>query len=144
MPPDRATHRISAAKQRHEMTRAKAIRALRELDRTGAAVTFSTVARAAQVSRSWLYSQTDIRDEIRKLRATTAPPRRPAAPAAQRASAESLRQRLAVMQQRIHNLVEENQRLRNQLAIALGEQRGRTRPPTAAPPDHSSVTITRP
>lgn len=145
MPPDRATHLISAAKQRHELTRAKAIRAIRELDRTGAAVTFGTVARAAQVSRSWLYTQADIRDEICKLRAATPSRSRPAAvPAAQRASAESLRRRLATMQERIHNLAEENQRLRNRLAVALGEQRAGAPPSAAAGPDHSSVTIMRP
>jgi hypothetical protein len=144
MPPDRATHLITAAKQRHELTRAKAIRAIRELARDGATVTFGTVARAAHVSRSWLYTQADIRDEIRNLRAATPPrPRPAAAPAAQRASAESLRQRLAVMQKRIHNLVEENQRLRNQLAVALGEQRAGA-PPSAARTDHPSVTIRRP
>lgn len=145
MPADRATHLITAAKQRHELTRAKAIRAIRELDRTGTAITFGTVARTAQVSRSWLYTQTDIRDDIRKLRTATPPPSKTAAvPAAQQASAESLRRRLTTMQERIHNLVEENQRLRHQLAVALGQQRADPPPPTAAGPDHSSVTITRP
>lgn len=144
MHPDRATHLITAARQRHELTRAKAIRAIRELDRTGATITFGTVARTAQVSRSWLYTQTDIRDEIRKLRSTQPPRARAGAvPSAQRASAESLRQRLTVMQARIHNLVEENHRLRNQLAVALGEQRAGT-PPSAARPNHPSVTIKRP
>ena len=144
MPPDRATHLIIAAKQRHELTRAKAIRAIRELARDGATVTFATVAREAQVSRSWLYTQVDIRDEIRKLRTTTTPPTRSAAPATQRASAESLRRRLATMQERIHNLAEENQRLRHQLAVALGEQRAGTPPSPATRPDHPSVTIKRP
>ena len=145
MPPDRAAHLITAAKQRHELTRAKAIRAIRELDRADAAVTFGTVARTAQVSRSWLYTQPDIRDEIRKLRAATPTRSRPATvPALQRASAESLRRRLALMQERIHNLVDENQRLRNQLAVALGEQRAGEPPSAAARPDHSSATIMRP
>jgi hypothetical protein len=144
MSPDRATHLVVAAKQRHEFTRAKAIRALRELDRSGTAITFGSVARTAQVSRSWLYTQTDIRDEIRKLRVATSSSSRPApVPAEQRASAESLRHRMAVMQERIHNLVEENQRLRNQLAVALGEQRAGT-PPPAARPDQPSVTNRRP
>jgi hypothetical protein len=144
MPPDRTAHLITAAKQRHELTRAKAIRAIRELDRARTAVTFGTVARAAQVSRSWLYTQPDIRDEIRKLRASAPPRSKPAAvPTTQRASAESLRQRLVVMQERIHNLVEENQRLRSQLAVALGEQRAGASA-TAPRPDHSSVTIKQP
>lgn len=143
MPPDRTTHLITAAKQRHELTRAKAIRAIRELDRAGTAVTFGTVATAGQVSRSWLYTQADIRDEIRKLSASAPPPSQPtAAPTTQQASAQSLRQRLVVMQERIHNLVEENQRLRSQLALALGEQRAGAS--ATARTDHPSVTIKRP
>jgi hypothetical protein len=135
MPPDRTTHLINAAKQRHELTRAKAIRAIRELARADASITFGAVARAAHVSRSWLYTQADIRAEITKLR-TIAPPRSTSAvvPSAQRASADSLRQRLAIMQNRIHNLVEENQRLRNQLAVALGEQRAGASPPAVTGP----------
>ncbi len=44
------------AARRHELTRAKAIQALRELDRAGTRVTFVGVAHAAGVSRSWLCS----------------------------------------------------------------------------------------
>jgi predicted HTH domain antitoxin len=127
MPPDRTAQLIAAAKQRHELTRAKAIRAIRELHRAGEAVTFGAVSRAAQVSRSWLYTQPDLRAEIHRLRAGTPSGSRPAAaPTAQRASAESLRQRMLVMQRRIHDLADENQRLRHQLAIALGEKRAST------------------
>ncbi len=60
-----------AAARRHELTRAKAIQAMRELDRAGAPVTFAGVAQAAGVSRSWLYTQPDISDQIRRLRKTT-------------------------------------------------------------------------
>ena len=52
--------------RRHELTRAKAIQALRELDRTGTPVTFAAVATAAGISRSWLYTQPDIRDQIQQ------------------------------------------------------------------------------
>jgi hypothetical protein len=137
MPPDNARHLVAAAKQRQELTRAKAIRAIRELHRTGSMVTFGTVAREAAISRSWLYTQPDIRDEIQKLRAATQPRAgKVTAPSAQRASADSARRRLATMQTRIHNLVEENQRLRAQLAVALGEQRIR------AVPDGGRASIT--
>ena len=44
-----------AAARRHELTRARAVQALRELDRAGTPVTFAGVAQAAGVSRSWLY-----------------------------------------------------------------------------------------
>ena len=56
-----------AAARRHELTRAKAIQALRELDRAGAPVTFAGVASTAGVSRSWLYTQPDISGQIRRL-----------------------------------------------------------------------------
>ena len=68
MRPDPDTPLAAAARQRHELTRSKAIQALRELDRTGAAVNFASVARHSGVSRSWLYSQPDIRTEVERLR----------------------------------------------------------------------------
>ena len=39
-----------AAARRHELTRAKAIQALRELDRAGTPVTFAGVAQTAQLT----------------------------------------------------------------------------------------------
>lgn len=61
-------HLTTAAKQHHEHTRAKAIAAMHELDQAGAVLTFESVARHAGASRSWIYTQTDIKDEIRWLR----------------------------------------------------------------------------
>jgi len=55
-----------AAAQRHELTRSKAVQALRELDQAGAPVTFAGVAQAAGISRSWLYTQPDISSQIRR------------------------------------------------------------------------------
>ena len=60
-----------AAARRHELTRSKAVQALRELDRAGAPVTFAGVAQAAGVSRSWLYTQPDISSQIRRPREKT-------------------------------------------------------------------------
>ena len=57
-----------AASRRHELTRARAVQSLRELDRAGVPVTFAGIARAAGVSRSWLYTQPDISSQIRQLR----------------------------------------------------------------------------
>ena len=112
----------AAAARRHELTRAKAIQALRELDRAGAPVTFASVASAAGISRSWLYTQPDMRSQIQELR-NAATPSGPALPARQRASDPSLRARLAVALERNHQLAGENARLRRQLARALGDQR---------------------
>jgi hypothetical protein len=50
MRPDPAGPLALAAARRHELTRARAIQALRELDRAGAPVTFASVAAAAGFS----------------------------------------------------------------------------------------------
>ena len=123
MPSDNTAQLIDSARRRHELTRAKAIRTLRELDRAGIPVTFELVARTAGVSRSWLYSQPDIRDQIQQLRDTAwrAPSSR--VPAGQRASDPSLRQRLQTACERNRQLTEDNRRLRRQLAEALGQLR---------------------
>jgi hypothetical protein len=81
MRPDPRTP-LAAAARRHELTRAKAIRALRELDRAGSPFSFASVAAAAGISRSWLYTQPDIRDQIRRLRDATRPAPGPVIPSA--------------------------------------------------------------
>lgn len=120
---DNSRHIIAAAKRRGEYTRAKAIQALRALDAQGEPVTFQTVAQHAGVSRSWLYAQPDLRAEIDRLRAAYR--RAPASPvpSRQRASDASLLRRLEAAQQRIRQLAEDNRRLREHLAQALGQQR---------------------
>ena len=118
-----------AAARRHELTRAKAIQALRELDRSDQPVTFAGVASAAGISRSWLYTQPDISDHIRRLREKTEGAGRAGTiPASQRATDASLRARLTAALDRNKQLAGENARLRRQLARALGDQRSsRTR-----------------
>ena len=113
-----------AAARRHELTRAKAVQALREIDRAGTPVTFARVAQAAGISRSWLYTQPDISSQIRRLRQkTNAAGSADGIPAAQRATDASLRARLATALERNKQLADENARLRRQLARALGDQR---------------------
>jgi hypothetical protein len=130
MRPDNTVPIIAAARHRHELTRARAVQALRELDHTGAPVTFAAVAAAGGVSRSWLYAQPDIRDEIVRLREATS--RSPSAPipATQRTTDASLLRRLEAAHTERRRLQEENTRLRQeiaragrQVARALGEQR---------------------
>ena len=112
-----------AAARRHELTRAKAIQALREFDRSGQPVTFAGIASAAGISRSWLYSQPDISDQIRRLRTKTDG----TVPVGQRATDASLRARLTAALDRNKQLADDNARLRRQLARALGDQRPRIR-----------------
>ena len=123
MHPDHTPLAVAAAR-RHELTRARTIQALRELDRAGTPVTFAAVAAAAGISRSWLYTQPDIRDQIQQLRSATVNTSAHAAiPAGQRATDASLRARLTTALERNRLLAEENARLRRQLARALGDQR---------------------
>ena len=119
----------AAAARRHELTRSRAVQALRELDRAGVPVTFAGVAKAAGISRSWLYTQPDISSQIRRLRQeTTAAGSAGGIPAAQRATDASLGARLAAALDRNKQLADDNARLRRQLAHALGGQRSaRTR-----------------
>jgi hypothetical protein len=113
-----------AAARRHELTRSRAVQALRELDRSGNPVTFAGVADAAGVSRSWLYTQPDISGQIRRLRQQRNGAGSAAAiPAGQRATDASLRARLTAALDRNKQLADDNARLRRQLARALGDQR---------------------
>jgi hypothetical protein len=123
MRPDNSPAIVAAARRRHELTRAKAIQALRELDRAGASISFAAVAQAAGVSRSWLYTEDDLCQEITRLREATRRAPTPAIPASQRASDTSLRRRLELAEQRIRQLREDNDKLRRQLAHALGDSR---------------------
>jgi hypothetical protein len=43
------------------------------MDNAGLSITVEAVAREAEVSRSWLYSQPDLRAEIERLRERTRP-----------------------------------------------------------------------
>jgi hypothetical protein len=120
---DNTVHLIAAASRRHELARSKAIRAIRELDAAGTAVTFESVARAAGVSRSWLYTQPDIRGEVLRLRDLGRRAPGTPVPARHRSSDASLLRRLEAATARNRELAQDNQRLRHQLAQALGQLR---------------------
>lgn len=137
---DNSIHLNIAARQRHEHTRAKAIAAMHELDQAGTVLTFEIVARHAGVSRSWIYTQPDIRDEIHRLRAQRRGPGAPI-PSPQRASDASLRQRLELATSRNRELTDENERLRRQLAHALGQLRDTRR--LASPSTNQSHVAVR-
>ncbi|MGW0455820.1 DUF6262 family protein [Gordonia sputi] len=125
---DHRTARLTAAAAgRTTSATARARRAITRLHNTGQPVTFVAVARAADVSTSFLYKQAELRAEIDARRGTapTGTGRDTAA------SAESLRTKLATAIDRNRELTEqleqlrtENEALRSRL-LELG-----TRPPT--------------
>lgn len=141
MPADNSAHLTVAAQRRHELTRSKAIQALRELARAGTSVTFEAVAVAAGVSRSWLYTQPDIKTEIQGLREATHHAPTSTVPVSQKASDTSLLRRLEAATQRNRELAAANQQLRRQLARALGDQRAARNFATNSSRSHTSTTI---
>ena len=120
---DNTHHLQRAATARHDAALQRGRGAIEDLDRAGQPITFTAVARAAHVSRGWLYSQPDLRDAIIRLRRDVATAEELTMPAAQRASTESHRQRLDSARDEITRLRADNAALRGQLARSLGEQR---------------------
>ena len=115
---------LRAAAARHRDTHHRANQAIQQLDRQGQPITFAAVAATANVSRTWLYRQDDLRQlPIRRLRADNSG--RARTPATHRASNASLRQRLEAARDEIAHLREANAELRQRLEHHLGEQSGR-------------------
>ena len=73
------------------------------------------------MSRSWLYRQADLRQQIDQLRQTEPASTNHAAEGATQSSGASLRARLNQALERDRQLADDNARLRSQLAQALGE-----------------------
>ena len=128
MTTDDRTALAAAAQQRSQQTRHRAIDTLRRLDAAGSNVTFTGVAQAAHVSRSWLYRQPDLRAEIDRLRNSRTATA--TVPSTQRASTDSLKRRLEDTLDEIRRLKAENHHLRQQVARRFGQERadGANRP----------------
>ena len=120
---ERANPLLAAARQRHDDARRRTVEALRRLDAAGMPVTIAAVARAAGVSRAWLYRQHDLLPTIEHLRQRTTPSTASRRPSTERASTDSLRQQLDALRARYSELQTENQQLRDALARKLGARR---------------------
>jgi hypothetical protein len=114
-----ATPLAAAAARKHHDALERAAGALRDLEAGGRPINFQTVARAAGVSRQWLYQQPQLRAEIEQLRSQ--PPSD--VPSSQRASDGSLRQRNRALLDENARLRAENAELKHELALVYGEQR---------------------
>jgi hypothetical protein len=123
MPADNSRNLIAAARRRSDTAQRRAAAALRRMDASGVAVSFEAVATEAGVSRSWLYTQPELRAEIERLRQRHSPRGDPIVPRRQRASEASLLRRLEVANERIRDLQAQNTRLRAAVAEALGTNR---------------------
>jgi hypothetical protein len=114
-------HQAAVARHHGSVTRTR--EALQEFDRTGRTVTMAAVARAAGVSRSWLYSEPKLREAIAQLRASSTADHRSGLPLSQRPTPESTQRCLDGTRQEITRLRAENAILREQLARSLGDAR---------------------
>ena len=96
--------------------------ALRRLDAAGETINFAAVAQAAGISRAWLYRDDAVRAEIDRLRRPRPVTVRPL-PAAEQATADSLRQQLDAVRSLVAELRAENHRLWEAVSRKLGQQR---------------------
>jgi hypothetical protein len=122
-----------AAAQRRGDARRRTQQALQDLHRTGASISFVAVARAADVSRKFLYSQPDLREHIERARAAQADAPRSTVPLRERASDASVRARLRATLEENKRLRDENAHARQEIAVLHGKLReARPRGPRAA------------
>ncbi|MFD3958899.1 MULTISPECIES: DUF6262 family protein [Streptomyces] len=121
MPPaDNAHFLVEASKTRSRQARERAEEAVKAAARRSERPTVVGIANAAGVSRSWLYTQTDLITAINQLQTRAPAPHRSARHAASDAS----------LQRRLETALERNRQLRDQVAdltqkleIAHGEIR---------------------
>jgi hypothetical protein len=119
---DNSHHLIAAAHRRRAETLERARRAVQELGETRQRHTITQIAARAGVSRSWLYAQPELRNQLHQLTAMSETAES-ASTQIERGSDASLRRRLSLAHERIRELDDDNRRLRDQIAHLHGELR---------------------
>lgn len=109
-----------ATRRRSAQARNRAVKALTAAQQGTKPVSVAGVAKTASVSRSWLYTQTDLMTAIRQIQQRQPAPARTGP---QPASMASLQRRLDTALARIKQLRGENADLTRQLETAYGEIR---------------------
>ncbi|QFZ18512.1 DUF6262 family protein [Saccharothrix syringae] len=122
---DNTHHLAAATAKRSADARQRAEKALLELRISGRPVTVAALATAAEVSRSWLYTQPDLLSGLRELTG-----RRPPAPRSAATTERSLKVRLAAslsanekLRARVQVLTEQNAAQQRQLEQVYAELR---------------------
>lgn len=119
---DNTSHLAAAAQQRSEQARSRAENALTQLIAARQPLTVAGLARVAAVSRSWLYTQPDLLEQLQQRSAD----KTTHSTTVTRASESSLQRRPELAHQRITQQTEEIRKLRDQLARAHGDLRAAT------------------
>lgn len=121
--PGEPVERLRAnARRRSEQTLRRAQDTLTAMVARGDTITVASLAKRANVSRSWIYTQPELLDRIEQLHHAE-PARPPRTPSASRASLESLKRRLELAHHRIAQLREENSQLRHTVEQLHGQLR---------------------
>ena len=113
---------VAHAQQRKEEKRKRVEEAITRLLREHQAVNFNTVAKAADVSKAYLYTQPIFRDRIEALRQQEREQRvreRIARPTGKTDAGKDLV--ILAKERRIKELEAENRRLKKELQVALGK-----------------------
>jgi hypothetical protein len=106
--------------QRSAQRRTAVLNAIRQLDRAAHPVTVAGVAALAGVDRSYIYDHPDLLEQIRQQRNTT-PVKLAPRPVAERSTLASLQARLTSAHEEMTRLKAENRKLRDRLAVTLGD-----------------------
>lgn len=122
---DNSSHLIEAARRRRLDCIARVDSVLGDLERDGGPATVTGVAAQARVSRTFLYdtAQAPLLERLHALAAAQPSSGRPALPETQRVSTKSHEAIVRTLRDANRRLREDNDRLGNELAVALGQLR---------------------
>jgi len=113
---------VAHAQRRREATLTRIKTVITDMADEGKAISFATVASAAGVTKTYLYSQAQIRARIEALRdSPRAQPQRAPLPAALGKTDASKDLLLLAKEQRIHELEEEVRQLKKERSALLGQ-----------------------
>lgn len=122
---DNSSHLAESAQQRHLACNERVQAVLEVLERDGGTVTVAGVAARAGVSRTFLYddAQATLLARLRDLASRHPASGRPALPDTERITTKSHEAVVRALRGANRRLNEENKRLRNELAVTLGQLR---------------------
>jgi pyruvate-formate lyase len=109
---------VRLAKQKSKETRENVDKVISKLSLEGETINFNAVAKEANVSKSWLYKEHDIRQRIESLRKQQKSVNALSKPKKSSRSEEVL---IKTLKDRIKELEEENIKLKNQIQKLYGE-----------------------
>ncbi|HFE5364897.1 TPA: DUF6262 family protein [Staphylococcus aureus] len=108
---------VQLAKDKSEKTRIRVEKTISEMALKEEKINFNSVAQKANVSKSWLYKQKDIRTRVETLRGmqiSELTPRKPSSPRSEDVLIKTLKSRIKALE-------EENERLKDQVQKLHGK-----------------------